>query len=203
MQEVHDKRQVVLPLFRLMLIDDLVEEQKLLRARNQPNLWFTSFPIADLLHEVRMAYFPHLNRQIDYYAVNRGPLACITILEHRATIFFHQILNHGDTPADVVRFICKHELLHLQISTAEVNGRKTAHPPEFWEAEKRIAPERGLAWNWIWVNLGLCIKRRPKLERIDVLPNWRLAWALPKANLGDCVEMCRRSPVAENEEAGW
>ena len=156
-----------------MLIDDIREEQKLRQARVQPHLWFVPFSIAVVLQEIRERHFSQLEQPIELYAVNRGPLACIVSSEARTTIYLHQIINHTDTPIEVVNLVCKHELLHLQIGAAEVNGKKTDHPPEFWEAEKRIAPERSVAWGWIWISLGLCLKRRPKLERIDVLPSWR------------------------------
>ncbi len=184
-----------------MLIDGIIEEQKLRRARVQPHLWFTAFSITDVLQEVRACHFRELEKTVDIYAVNRGSLACIVSSETTATIYLHQIVNHNDTPAQVISLLCKHELLHLQIGAAEVNGKKTVHPPEFWEAEKRIAPERSVAWGWIWISLGLCLKRRPKLERIDVLPSWREVWNRPKLSLADCISMCRSTPVPT--EAAW
>ena len=45
-------------------------------------------------------------------------------------------------------------------------------------AEKAIAPERESAWTWIWGNFFNYLKRRPRLERIDVLPSWRRAWTM-------------------------
>jgi hypothetical protein len=186
-----------------MLINDILEEQKLFRARVQPNLWFVPFSIAAMLQEIRDRHFPHLTKAIDIYAVSRGSLACIVNSAGRATICIHQILNHGDTPAEVISYVCKHELLHLQIGAAEVNGRKTVHPPEFWEAEKRIAPERVVAWTWILVSLGQCIKRRPKLERIDVKPNWRKLWAFAKVSLERTVAICSTEGTMKPEESGW
>ena len=53
-----------------------------------------------------------------------------------------------------------------------------SHPPEFWEAEKAIAPERESAWTWIQGNFFNHLKHRPRLERIDVLPSWRRAWTM-------------------------
>ena len=184
-----------------MLINDILEEQKLRRARVQPHLWFVPFSIAAVLQEIRDRHFSHLTETIDMVVVNRGPLAFIVKSAAQATIYIHQILNHGDTPAEVISLVCKHELLHLQIGSAVVNGRKTDHPPEFWEAEMGIAPERVVAWTWIWVNLGPCLKRRPKLERIDVLPSWREVWNRPKLSLADCISMCRSTPVPK--EAAW
>jgi len=82
-----------------MLIHDILEEQKLRRARVQPHLWFTAFSITDVLQEVRARHFRQLEKTVDIYAVNRGSLACIVSSEKTATIYLHQIVNHNDTPA--------------------------------------------------------------------------------------------------------
>lgn len=124
-----------------MLIQDLLEEQKLCRARVQAHLWFVPYSVPALLQEVRDRHFPHLTEQIDIYAVKRGSLACIVSAEGRAAIYVHQILNHGDTPVEVFTYVCKHELLHLQISPAEVNWRMTNHPPDFWR-QRRESPQK-------------------------------------------------------------
>ena len=87
-----------------MLIDGILEEQKLRQARVQPHLWFTAFSIADVLQEVRACHFRELEKTVDIYAVNRGSLACFVSSEKTATIYLHQIVNHSDMPAQVISF---------------------------------------------------------------------------------------------------
>ena len=89
----------------------------------------------------------------------------------------HQILNHSAVPIEIVDLICKHELLHLEVPPRVVDGKETNHPPEFWEREKAICPEREKSWEWIWRHLGSCLRHRPKLKEIDVTRNWKAVWS--------------------------
>ena len=51
----------------------------------------------------------------------------------------------------------------------EINGHRVAHPPEFFEREQQLSPEREEAKRWIFKTLGKRLRVRPRLERIDVL----------------------------------
>ena len=98
--------------------------------------------------------------------------------------------------------IHKHELLHLVIPPREVEGTTRMHPPEFWEAEHTVCPERSIAWAWLWNNLGDCLKRRARLERIDVLRNWKKVWSVPKSSIED-VRCLVGKWEGTREEDGW
>jgi hypothetical protein len=186
----------------MTLLSDYKEQQKLARARVQPHLWFTPFSVLHTLDHVRSEYFADLLATVHLYFVNRGPLACVVDEDSLVTIYVHQVLNHSDTPVEVASLICKHELLHIRIPPV-VEGKKTIqHPPEFWKAEKAITPERTLAWLWIWNNLSSCLKKRPRLERIDVLPNWRDLWSRPMLDLATCRRLLRELSK-ETEEVVW
>jgi predicted metal-dependent hydrolase len=67
-----------------------------------------------------------------------------------AHIWLHDILNRPATPAQVFRHILIHELIHLTVEPREVDQKVTDHPPEFWEIERRLSPERKQVWHWIW-----------------------------------------------------
>ncbi len=43
------------------------------------------------------------------------------------------------------------------------------HPPEFWETERRLSPGYEESWDWLHTNLPL--RRRPRLQCTDVVPN--------------------------------
>ena len=67
-------------------------------------------------------------------------LAFIRRASGAAEIVMHPLLNHPETPVEVVRHIVLHELLHLWIRPEEIDGKLVMHPPEFWQAEKRYVP---------------------------------------------------------------
>ena len=164
----------------MTIFDDIEAAERLGRARSQPNLEFVPFSIHSLLDDIRRRLFPDITHSVRICFVSRGPLACIAYNTSHATIYVHQLLNRHDTPKSVMTLFIKHELLHLRIKPSKVEGNRRAvsHPPEFWEAEKAIAPERKSAWTWIWGNFFNYLKNRPRLERIDVLPSWRRAWTM-------------------------
>lgn len=172
-----------------MFLRDLKEALIIAKERKQPRLCYPSFSPTDVLANIREEHFTDLTCQIDIRFVERGPLACISLNGDEADIYIHQVLNHDQTPKVVISLICKHELLHLRIPPAEKDGEMVQHSPEFWLAEKAICPERRRAWVWIWANLNACLKRRPQLERIDVLPSWKKSWNQPRTDIESCLEI--------------
>ncbi len=151
--------------------------RRLAKARLQPSLPFNELwlPIFKTVRSICFPedYFPNLQGFIPFYFVRRGPLACICQWQEKPVIYVHEILNHTETPTEVISFIFKHELLHLVIQPRLINGAIKMHPPEFFEAEFLIAPERKNAWYWIWRYLGFYLKRIPKKEGVYVKSNWR------------------------------
>jgi hypothetical protein len=186
----------------MTLLRDGKERREMAQARVQPHLWFTPFSASDTLERVRREYFPEIPPGVRLYSVTRGPLACVDGGGSSPTIYVHQVLNHGDTPVEVFDLICRHELLHLRIRPAVEGKRTVQHPPAFWAAEKAMSPERGWTWCWIWTNLGLCLKRRRRLERIDVLPNWRRIWSHPMLDMPACRQLLG-GKAEEAEDVIW
>jgi hypothetical protein len=176
-----------------MILRDYRERLRLEQARTNRSLWMTRFSVPRLLDEVRNRLFPELSKQFtfDIAFVTRGPLACITHSPCHATIYMHEVLNHPGTPLHVIEHIVIHELTHLRVPPRTIGSRLVMHPPEFWEEETRLSPKRVLAWEWIWMDLCLCIKRRPRLERIDVLPSWKARWGCPLRSLADAAVWVR------------
>ena len=96
----------------------------------------------------------------------------------RHLIVFHPVLNHPDTPEVVVRFIARHELTHIACPPRLVSGEREAHPPEFWEHEYSVAPERYACWHWINENLrGV---RRETRRGFGVTRRWRSIETRPR-----------------------
>jgi len=161
------------------------EWKRLAKARNQPCLPQTSFDLQEELEKARVQHFPSLSVGAACCFVDYGHLACICSDQEgkASTVFVHQILNHPDTPTEVAALICKHELLHLEIAPREIDGKNTDHPPEFWDREKAICPERKIAWAWIWENFLCCLRVDRQREGIRVLKDWKARWDLPRISL--------------------
>lgn len=185
----------------MTLISDHREARRLAEALSKPSLPFLGFSITELFAGIRAEWFPEISLPVHVFFVHRGPLACIVAEDARATIYIHQILNHSETPVEVMRHILKHELLHLRIRHREIDGKQTYHPPEFWEAERAISQERSAAWCWIWINLNDCIRLRRKEERIGVRSNWKSVWSNPMTSLEDCLKLSPRLPK-QSEQVG-
>lgn len=159
------------------MILELREHWRWERARQAPTLSYLTFSLTETLEQVRSELFRDLRHRVDICFVGQGALGCICQTTHdTATIYIHAILNHPDTPRDVISLICKHELLHLEIPPRPVNGVRRQHPPEFCEREREIAPELDDVWEWIWSTRWPWLKPRPRLERIDVSRKWKEVW---------------------------
>jgi hypothetical protein len=156
-----------------MILTDLDEARRVRRARCQPLLTFSRWPLPDLLATIRGEHFPELATTPPVHFVRRGPLACIChVADQSPAVYMHEILNRADVPEIVFTLIGKHELLHTRIRPREINGEEVNHPPEFWEAERALAPERADAWDWLWRNLGVWLIVRKKEEGIFVENGW-------------------------------
>lgn len=168
----------------MMLLDDYKQTQRLIRQCSQPNLCFVrSCDPQRVLAEIQRDIFTDLEETISFYFVSINHLGCVIDRDESTAIYVHQILNHSDTPVEVIRLLCIHELLHLRIRPREIDGKRTIHPPEFWEEEATLCPERDDAWSWIWGNYPLALKPRPRLERIDVKSNWKDSWGRKKLSI--------------------
>ena len=187
-----------------MLLTELRKANKLAQARVQPNLCFVPFSIQTTLAEIQARHFPEINADTEIHFVSEGSLACVHLIDTAPVIYLHQVLNHVDTPLEVVSHICKHELLHLRIRPGMESGKMRQHTKAFWEAEKSLSRERDKAWAWIWINLSTCLKSRPKLERVDVLPKWKDVWNRPKVSI-ELVETMVVSglPPTPSENSAW
>ena len=169
----------------MTIVTEYREILRLNRARRQPNLPLMAFSVSRLIDDARRL-IPAVHHRVRLKFVSSGPLACVAYDETDATIYIHQLLNHHDTPPEVMSMIVKHELLHLWIPPALVDGKETDHPPEYRAAEVAITPELNMAWLWIDGNFAACVKRRPELERIDVLPGWRQEWSRRRISIEEC-----------------
>lgn len=160
----------------------------------QPALSRTSVDVPTLVEEVRARYFPGLPGPVPAFFVSGRPLACALIASADElafpAVYLHQVLNHPDTPIEVLRFIVKHELLHLAMPPLRRGRRVEAHPRTFWEAEQRIAPEAPIAWRWVAANLAPCIAAGRPGAGVRITRRWTR------------LEFAPRGPWTETPTAG-
>ena len=138
-----------------------------------PELSFLSFDPVRLLRRIRTDFPKTESKRIYVYLQSQPALACVRSDDKSAVIQVHSVLRHSDTPKEVMAFIFRHELLHLEIPAREVDGKITSHPPEFWIAEHALCQERTIAWNWLYLVLFPCLKFDPKHECVHVKSNWK------------------------------
>jgi hypothetical protein len=190
----------------MALIQDLREMREVARAREQRPLNFLLFAPDEVVADVRHRWFSTLPHTMEWYFVRRHrTLASIAHGEESTstTIYLHSLLNHADTPPEVFAMIIKHEFLHLVVPPAMIDGKRVNHPPEFWQQERAIAPERDIVWRWIWKNLWPCLRNRPAEERIDVTREWASLWAKPRMSLAECAALDTHDGEASNKPGTW
>jgi hypothetical protein len=143
--------------------------------RIPPMLSFASVDLAALLNELQTKLFPEPGLTVEWYFIPSRHLACVSRKPGTATIwiYLHPILNSADTPDYVFRHIFLHELLHLKIPPAVHDGRRTDHPPEFWDALQALSPESASVSEWLWTTHWQVLVRDRKNECLRVRRGWR------------------------------
>lgn len=159
------------------------------RKEKAPELSFLSFNPLHLLNCMRFDFPKTGSKRIYVYLQSQPTLASIHDNDQSAVIQIHSVLNHPHTPKEVMMFIFRHELLHLEIPSRVVEGKSTSHPPEFWDAERALCPERIIAWNWLMVVLSTCLKIERKRECTYVKSNWKQRMSLDRPTLEQVAEM--------------
>lgn len=138
----------------------------------QPEFRVVAFDMDALLGEMRALVIPDDPRPVKVFFLVQPTLACIEIMDDRAHIKIHAALNHRRTPVEVMRYVLKHELLHMKIRPELIDGKEIGHPPAFWEAEEALVPERRVGGAWLGAAFYPCLKIEKKKERIIVKRCW-------------------------------
>lgn len=128
---------------------------------------FLPFPLAPLLRDL---IFEQHRDDWDVtvrFASGRIPLASIRIsrASRVAPIRLSNALNRPDLPEAVMRFLLRHELLHLEFPV------RPAHSEAFWAREAALAPDRGECWAWLYEHLGHCLATNGRDGSACVRPN--------------------------------
>jgi len=170
-----------------------------MKTLGHPELSQFEFDLSGLLREVR-GTFPSLDAwRIEIWLQRQPTLACVVIDGTAASISLHTVLNHSQTPRPVIAFILRHELLHLLIRPREEQGRMCAHPAEFWEAERELAPGRTMAWAWLSLVLGRCMKADKQRECTRITSYWRKVMSHPRPTLRQVAGLMKSGELAVAE----
>jgi hypothetical protein len=143
------------------------------QVRDHPELSLLNFQLNGLVAEVRRDFPKLASRRIEVWLQTQSTLACIVDEGESACIRLHSVLNHPETPRRVIAFILCHELIHLLVLPRDVDGKCKSHPPKFWEAERERFPNRAVAWGWILMVLGSCLRIDRQKECTFVKRNWK------------------------------
>ena len=144
------------------------QKRKTLNVRLlQPELPVCASTLEALLSQIIAVYFPEITITPPVFFGRTPTLAYIEDAGNaqRSVIWIHHALNDPVTPPYVFAHVLKHELLHTRVRPKVVDGKWSAHPPEFWEEEGRLSAEdRGLAWQWIITTFEDALKTDIKNE---------------------------------------
>ncbi len=174
-----------------------------LLLRGHPELNLIGFDLAQLIIEVRCDFSELDSHKIEVWLQRQPTLACVTHDETKACIQLHSILNHPQTPRRVVAFILRHELLHLLIPPREVDGVLKSHPPEFWEAESKLAPDRVLMWAWLKLALWGCLRTDKRRECTIVNTTWKRMMNVERPTLEHIEALIASSKASANIEEAF
>jgi hypothetical protein len=143
-----------------------------LRQLGEPQLPMFNFSLPSLLNKVRGEFPELLSKRVMVWLCIQPTLATVELNDNEIVISIHAVLNHAQTPEQVIGFILRHELLHMIIPPREVNGVVVSHPPEFWTVERDF-PDRVPVWNWLTVLLGPCMRSNKKQQRTLITREWK------------------------------
>lgn len=106
--------------------------------------------------------------------LDRPTLASIWTTIEQPRIELHPLFNISWLPVEVIQHILIHEHIHRAIRPREVEpGNMKAHPPEFWEMERRLSPHGSAACCWMYLEWGDLLKRDEENECIWVKRGWK------------------------------
>ncbi len=135
-------------------------------ARVQLRFSFLAVRLSTLLHEVVAEQGRGGWNIALRFRHGKGPLAEVRYSPagEAAVITLSDALDRPDVPEAVLRFLLRHEVLHLAFA------HRPMHPPAFWQREAELAPDREECWAWLWNNMGHCLERHDGREGVFVAP---------------------------------
>ncbi|TXT49281.1 MAG: hypothetical protein FD137_744 [Spirochaetes bacterium] len=161
----------------------------MIRASCQSDLPLFSFDMYEVLEEAKGKFTDKVFNPVDVFIIKQATLACIQMDGTRQAISLHRLLNHCETPREIIKFIFIHELIHI-IIPSELNGGKIVmHTVKFWEEEKRIIPERNLYWGWMYFHFFPLFRKEKESEGIFIRRGWEKTMAHSRLSLQGYLDL--------------
>ena len=171
----------------------------------QAELSCVPFDVEGLLTQVHAKCFSHTVRPDICFAATKY-LAYITLSMRasRPLIVINSVFNHSDIPLEVVQTLMKHELIHLVVPARQIDAKRVSHPPEFWELERVVCPEKVRMWAYTSRNLLGGLAYLPKDELHESLTLLRPRYAKQRRNdlffsMEDCLSFWESWDVKNRE----
>ena len=112
-------------------------QSELDKQGHQPNSYGVYQDLKNIVSKIQQIWFPHMKdqpnvtwlkkfttRKLAHYAKNRDEIA------------FSLVFDSADAPPEILNYLAYHELLHRQVGTKIVNGRRYHHTHEFKNQEQ-------------------------------------------------------------------
>ncbi len=159
------------------------------RVGCQGDLPLFNFDMHDVLEEAKREFQNKVFSNVDVFIMKQATLACIQNDGSRKTIFLHRLLNHRDTPREIIKFIFLHELIHIIIPPELAGGTMIMHPVKFWEEEKWMIPERNLYWGWLYFHFFPLFRKDKESECISIRRGWEKTMAHSRLSLQEYFDL--------------
>ncbi len=159
------------PLFRVTIMSRIPSIYKPRRAMAAEIPRF-GFDLGDLLAAKLKVLPDPKGRPVGVWVEPAATLAFIAPSDDRVDIVIHSLLNHEDTPMEVIEHILIHELIHLRVGSRMIDGKKVRHPPEFWTMERQVSPNAEMAMAWVFRAFPSVLRHDKEEEKIWVKGNW-------------------------------
>jgi hypothetical protein len=170
-----------------------------LRQFGEPQLPMFNFSLPCLLNEVRGEFLELLSKRVTVWLRIQPTLATVQLDDDEIVINLHAVLNHAQTPEQVIGFILRHEMLHMIIPPREVDGIVVSHPPEFWAVERDF-PDRVPVWNWLTVSLGSCMRSNKKQQCTFITREWKTRMCGRRLSLSQVMDIVKLAGSTRNVE---
>jgi len=112
------------------------------------------FNLDELFDQLNATFFANqLNKPILGWSLRKSYRRLGFYSEEKNLLVISRIFDSRKVPAEVVKFLLYHEMLHIAIPVQKVNGRRRVHPPVFKQREK-LFPNYQTIQKWLKKNLA-------------------------------------------------
>jgi len=142
-------------IYRQYIRENILPQHK--PQRRAPSSRYTHlgryYNLDELFDVLNRKYFENrLDKPLLGWSLNPSYRRLGFFVREKNLLVISRILDSRKVPREIVEFMLYHEMLHIDIPVAEVNGRRRIHPPEFLMREKEF-PDYNNIQHWLKKNL--------------------------------------------------